>query len=133
MHILLIILVPLARKVILEHNLAIQQIIPGFNLYEGAEMHANTTFLAILVTTEETEPSIKENSKEKIYTGELNPTTREYSCSNNHTIKIGSDQEIRTIEELKEKGCPECGSKESFTRISRKKYWNKINSDDFLQ
>ena len=110
------------QKVILEHNLAIQQIIPGFNLYEGAEMHANTTFLAILVTTEESKPIVVKGFNEKIYTGELNPTIREYSCSNGHSIIIGMDQPIKTIEELKEKGCPDCGSKESFTRISRKKY-----------
>ena len=109
------------QKVILEHNLAIQQIIPGFNLYEGAEMHANTTFLAILVTTDTTQTMITDEYKDEIYTGEINPMKREYSCKNNHSITIGRDQQIKTIEDLKELGCPECGSKESFTRISRQK------------
>ena len=112
------------QKVILEHNLAIQQIIPGFNLYDGAELHANTTFLAILITTDETKAVIVDEYSEKIYTGEINPTIREYTCKNNHIITVGKDQTIKTIEELKEVGCPKCGNKESFTRISRKKQQN---------
>jgi len=109
------------QKVILEHNLAIQQIIPGFNLYEGAEMHANTTFLAILITTESTKVLIPDTYTDEIYTGEINPTIREYTCKNNHTITVGRNQQIKTIEELKEVGCPKCGQKESFTRVSRQK------------
>ncbi|MHA1186415.1 MAG: bis-aminopropyl spermidine synthase family protein, partial [Candidatus Heimdallarchaeota archaeon] len=58
---------------------------------------------------------------DEIYTGEINPTIREYTCKNNHTITVGRNQQIKTIEELKEVGCPKCGQKESFTRVSRQK------------
>lgn len=102
-------------------GLAILQLIPGFNLYEGAEMHGNTTYISILSTTDSSQPSITSDFCEKIYTGELNPTIREYQCKNGHVIEVGFNLKIRNIEELKEKGCPECGDTEEFTRISRRK------------
>ena len=54
-------------------------------------MHANTTFLAILVTTESTQVLISDAYKEEIYTGEINPTIREYTCKNGHNIAIGQN------------------------------------------
>lgn len=111
----------LIQKICTDAGLAIMQIIPGFNLYEGAEMHANTTYLAILSTTDQTKPLIKDKFQENIYTGELNPTRRTYRCSNNHLITVGSEEQIKTIEELKSLGCPICGSKEEFTLHAREK------------
>ena len=102
-------------------GLAILQLIPGFNLYEGAEMHGNTTYISILSTTESTKPLIASDFSEKIYTGELNPTIREYQCKNGHVTEVGFSLEIKNIEELKENGCPVCGDKDEFTRISRRK------------
>ncbi len=102
-------------------GLAILQLIPGFNLYEGAEMHGNTTFISILSTTDSTKPLITSDFSEKIYTGELNPTIREYQCKNGHVSEVGFSLEIKNIEELKENGCPVCGNKDEFTRISRRK------------
>ncbi|MBD3190910.1 MAG: putative methyltransferase [Candidatus Heimdallarchaeota archaeon] len=106
---------------LLAHGLALQQLIPNFNQYEGAEMHANTTFLAQLATTNETTILIPSSFKKDIYTGGISPTRTEYRCENGHIIPVGSREKVKTIEELKLIGCPLCGSKESFTRISRKK------------
>ena len=111
----------LIQQICTKAGLAIMQLIPGFNLYEGAEMHANTTYLSILATTEQTKPLIKNKFLESIYTGELNPTKRTYKCSNEHLIEIGSEESIKTIEELKSLGCPVCGSKEEFTLFTREK------------
>lgn len=109
------------QQVIVNHGLAIQETIPGFNLYEGAEMHGNTTSLSVLVTTSNTRTIIENEYKEKIYTGEINPTTRTYSCLNNHLIRIGTTEKIKSIEKLKELGCPICGTKDSFTRVTKEK------------
>ena len=105
------------QKMIQAHNLAIQQIIPGFNLYEGAEMHGNTTYLAILSTIQNFKILVSEEFSAEIYTGEVKPTIRIYECKNKHQVSIGSNEKIHTIEELKEKGCPVCGSKEQFLRV----------------
>lgn len=109
------------QELIISMGLAIQQLIPGFNLYEGAEMHGNTTYLCILTTTDRTKILVEKEYLEKIYTGEINPTIRQYQCMNSHIIPIGLNEEIKTIEELKENGCPICGDKSEFIRISREK------------
>ncbi|NHJ32550.1 MAG: putative methyltransferase [Asgard group archaeon] len=109
------------QKVIMDHGLVIEEIIPGFNLYDGAEIHGNTTSLMVLVTTTNFQPVIEKEFKDVIYTGEISPTIRTYSCTNKHLIQIGSTEEIKSIEELKAIGCPICGSKDSFTRIARTK------------
>ncbi|MEA2070734.1 MAG: bis-aminopropyl spermidine synthase family protein [Asgard group archaeon] len=109
------------QKIINHAGLAIKEIIPKFNLYEGAEMHANTTFMMQLETTKKTKPLISKSFTKNIYTGEQTPTKREYKCSNGHVILVGKSCSIKTIEELKEKGCPICGQKEKFVLISREK------------
>jgi len=109
------------QQVVVNHGLAIQETIPGFNLYEGAEMHGNTTSLSVLVTTSNTRTIIENEYKEMIYTGEINPTTRTYSCLNKHLIRIGTTEKIKSIEKLKELGCPICGIKDSFTRVTKEK------------
>ncbi|MHA1211626.1 MAG: bis-aminopropyl spermidine synthase family protein, partial [Candidatus Heimdallarchaeota archaeon] len=105
------------QKAIITQGLAINQLLPGFNLYEGAEMHGNTTFLAILVTTNNISILYPRNFTDHIYTGEINPTTRIYQCKNGHEISVGSEEEIKTIEDLKASGCPICKNTESFIRI----------------
>jgi len=102
-----------------EMGLFIQEMIPRFNRYEGAEMFANTTFLAKLGTTETTHPSIIGLFDGKIYTGEFSPTIRTYRCKCGYTINIGSGKEFRTVEDLKAQGCPKCGRKKGFRMIRR--------------
>lgn len=109
------------QKVITNHGLAIQEMIPGFNLYEGAEIHGNTTSLTVLVTTSDTRTIIENEYKDMIYTGEIRPTTRIYICLNKHLTRIGTTEKIKSIEKLKELGCPICGAKDSFTRVTKEK------------
>ncbi|HUT82064.1 MAG TPA: bis-aminopropyl spermidine synthase family protein [Candidatus Bathyarchaeia archaeon] len=110
------------QRVIFAHGLAIQQLLPGFNLYEGAEMHGNTTFLSILSTTDSAKILYPTHYSDNIYTGELNPTIRIYQCANGHEIRVGASEEISSIEILKTSGCPICFSKESFTRLQTLKH-----------
>ena len=65
---------------------------------------------------------IENEFNEAMYTGEFSPTKRTYNCSNNHEILVGLNEQIKTIEELKEKGCPVCGSKAKFDRVKTEKY-----------
>jgi len=104
-----------------EMGLFIQELIPRFNRYEGAEMFANTTFLAKLETTETTHPSITGPFDGKIYTGEYSPTVRIYRCKCGYTVEVGMGKEFKTIEELKKEGCPKCGRRKGF-RMIKKEY-----------
>jgi len=108
------------QAVINEMGLFIQEMIPRFNRYEGAEMFANTTFLAKLETTEATHPLITGPFEGKIYTGEVSPTARTYRCQCGYTINVGIGQEFRTIEDLKAQGCPKCGRKRGFRIVRRR-------------
>ena len=103
-----------------EMGLFIQEMIPRFNRYEGAEMFANTTFLAKLATTDRTHPSIIGPFDGKIYTGELSPTIRTYRCKCGYIVDIGMGKEFQTIEDLKAQGCPKCGRKKGFRMIRKR-------------
>lgn len=103
------------QEIITEMGLAIMEITPRFNTYEGASILGNQTQLLRLVTTESTKSLIPPNIKyeEPIYTGKISPTTRFYYCTKcNKTIEIGETSQIKTIEKLKESGCPYCNSKD---------------------
>jgi len=102
-----------------EMGLFIREMITRFNKYEGAEMFANTTFLAKLETTEEAHPSIVGPFDGKIYTGEVSPTIRRYKCKCGYEIDVGISKEFQTIEDLKSQGCPQCGRKKGFKMIRR--------------
>lgn len=101
-------------------GLVIAEIYPRFNYYEGAQILGNITQLYRLVTTARTFSLNSENSQYipanqtweiPIYTGEISPTSRNYVCAVcKKTIFVGKKAQIHTIEELKEKGCPFCGS-----------------------
>jgi hypothetical protein len=108
------------QAAITEMGLFIRELIPRFNRYEGAEMFANTTFLAKLETTDETRPSIVGRFDGKIYTGEAHPTVRTYRCRCGCEIDVGSGEKIQTIEDLKSRGCPRCGAKDGFRIVRRK-------------
>ncbi|MCF2140379.1 MAG: bis-aminopropyl spermidine synthase family protein [Candidatus Lokiarchaeota archaeon] len=122
-------------------GLVIAEIYPRFNYYEGAQIFGNITQLYRLVTTKQTlilkKASRKLNSlvaedsqqvknilkfvkadeiwTKPIYTGEISPSNRSYFCKScKKSILVGVNSEISTIEELKLKGCPFCGSHGSF-------------------
>ncbi len=96
-----------------ELGLAVLEMIPRFNYYEGAGILGNTTQMFRLVTTSQSKALIANDEAylEKIYTGELNPNVRYYYCNNcGKLILVGKSAEFKTIEELKSKKCPFCAS-----------------------
>ncbi len=102
-------------------GLAIVEQLPAFNRYEGAEMFANTTFLARVQTTEKTRPLTTSTYSEKIYTGEITQTRRKYQCRCGEEIQVGALEAFHTIQELKSKGCPKCGKTKGFNLVERQK------------
>ena len=107
------------QRAINEMGLFIRELIPRFNRYEGAEMFANTTFIAKLETTDEAHPLISGRFDGKIYTGEASPKLRLYKCRCGHTMSVGVNGDFRTIEDLKSSGCPRCGRKSGFQLVRR--------------
>jgi len=100
-------------------GIAIAEQIPKFNTYEGAEMFANTTFLARLEITEKAKPLITEAFDGKLYTGEITQTVRIYQCRCGRQVNVGATETFRTVEELKSKGCPNCGKTKGFKLIKK--------------
>ena len=107
------------HRAILGMGLFVEELIPRFNEYEGAEIFANTTFLTRLTVTERAEPAIRGVFQEEIYTGEVRPTLRVYRCRCGEEIEVGVGRDYSTVEELKSRGCPGCGSREGF-RLRKK-------------
>jgi predicted methyltransferase len=102
-------------------GLFVDELIPRFNLYIGAEILGNTTSMFRLVVTGEARPIITGPFQGGIYTGELRPTTRVYRCRCGEAIDVGSTKEFKTIEELKSRGCPKCGRNEGFRLAERQR------------
>lgn len=97
-------------KVYTEMGLAMSEVRPRFNEYNGAGIINNTSQLIILRTTSETQAIVKGVYNDPLYTGELKKTIRVYECKNcGYKNEVGFDRELKTIEELKDKGCQECG------------------------
>ena len=107
------------HRAILGMGLFVEELIPRFNEYEGAEIFANTTFLTRLTVTERAEPAIRGVFQEEIYTGEVRPTLRVYRCRCGKEVEVGVGRDYSTVEELKSRGCPGCGSREGF-RLRKK-------------
>ncbi|UCH31085.1 MAG: GNAT family N-acetyltransferase [Candidatus Bathyarchaeota archaeon] len=116
-------------------GLVITEQIPNFNTYIGAEMFANTTFLAHLKTTSRAKPLVVEalDAHEKLYTGQVVPTIRTYQCRCGRQFDVGEDMRIRTVENLKEKGCPDCGSTKGFVLKRKQKLRDTLVTNLKLQ
>ena len=97
----------------------VRELIPRFNEYKGAEIFANTTSMMKFTTTEATKPAITGVFQGKMYTGEVRPTIRVYRCRCGERIEVGTGRGYTTVEELKARGCPSCGSHEGF-RLQRR-------------
>ncbi|MCK4477000.1 GNAT family N-acetyltransferase [Candidatus Bathyarchaeota archaeon] len=111
----------MVQKTLSAMGLAVVEQIPNFNTYEGAGMFANTTFLARLETTEKTKPLITGAFSDKLYTGEITQTVRTYQCRCGEKLMVGVTEAIRTVEDLKGRGCPKCGSVKGFKLIKKQK------------
>lgn len=107
------------HRAITEMGLFVRELIPRFNLYEGAEIFGNTTFMARLATTEETRPLVTGFFEGKIYTGDVRPTRRTYRCRCGERISVGAGEAFETIEALKSSGCPRCGRGAGFRLLRR--------------
>jgi N4-bis(aminopropyl)spermidine synthase len=109
------------QSILADLGLAIIEIIPRFNKYEGAEVLGNETQLYNLKTTEKTQEIVKSDEKftSTIYTGETHPYIRKFQCTSCNTlIAVGPDKKFNTIEQLKGDSCPHCGGKK-FKLIER--------------
>ena len=102
-------------------GLYVDELIPRFNMYIGAEILGNITSMFRLVVTGEARPIITGPFQGGIYTGELRPTTRVYRCRCGEDIEVGSTKGFTTVEELKSRGCPSCGMKEGFSLVEKKR------------
>jgi N4-bis(aminopropyl)spermidine synthase len=105
------------QKLIVEMGLNIQEIIPKFNIYDGAQILGNSTQMLILHTTKHSKSKIPANEQftKELYTGQIHPSLRLYYCKScSRIIEVGTNCEFITIENLKEKGCPNCHSNGPF-------------------
>jgi len=110
-----------AHGVINWMGLYVDELIPRFNMYIGAEILGNTTSMFRLVVTGEARPIITGQFHGGIYTGELRPTIRVYRCRCGEAIEVGSTKELTTVEELKARGCPSCGMKDGFSLVEKRR------------
>lgn len=94
--------------------------LPRFNEYEGAEIIANRSQMIILKTTERTIPECLGPFMDALYTGEVRQTIRTYKCKQcGNKISVGSQCEMATIEQLKQRGCHSCGN-DTFDFLNKK-------------
>lgn len=102
------------QEVILNLGFAITDIYNAFNEYEGASLLANVSQMMVLQSGEDIKTIVPEECKylDKIYTGELRQKNSVYECKKcKEKIILDHNSRIRTIEQLKKEGCPNCGNK----------------------
>ncbi len=93
-------------------GLALAELRPAFNRYEGASVLAGTSDLYHLVATEGAQPSVTGAQEGGIYSGELRPRSRVYICLGcGASYTVGPGKELQTIEALKAGGCSQCGAR----------------------
>lgn len=114
------------QKEFINMGLVASEVIPRFNKYEGAEIIGNTGQMIVLKTTGSTKPLIEKFYNDAIYTGEIKKSIRIYKCKKcGLAIRVGSREEYKTIEELKNKKCPEC--KDNVFELESKTYYDENN------
>lgn len=98
-------------EVCTELGLAAYSLVPGFNRYTGAATLAGSSQFLHLRTTEE-RPAPLGTYEGPLYTGEVHPAQRWYRClgCGRHFL-VGPGAEARSIEALREAGCPSCGGR----------------------
>ena len=100
-------------------ELIIQQIMLGFNIYEGARIIGSRSNFYLLMTAPSRREIPPHKYEGKLYTGEIRETFRIYRCKCGAEIEVGASSSIPTIEALKTHGCPTCGAKKGFRMMSR--------------
>ncbi|HMA32834.1 MAG TPA: bis-aminopropyl spermidine synthase family protein [Chloroflexia bacterium] len=94
-------------------GLAMVEVIPGFNEYQGAGILAGVSQMIHLLSTPASRPRVSGRYSGPLYTGEMNPTVRVYRCMGCGTklrVGQGTDTAAPSVEALKAAGCPRCGS-----------------------
>ncbi len=108
------------QRALTEMGLVIDQMVPNFNVYQGASLLGGTSHLYQLQVAGEARPLVTGPfHEENIYTGERHPTLRIYrcmACRREFTVGVGG--QFPTIEKLKAAGCLTCGG-ESFEWAGR--------------
>lgn len=93
-----------------ELGLTVQALFRDFNSYHGASVIGGRSDLYHLATTAQTRPVITGEYDGPMYTADARQRDRVYRCLQCGTRHIvGPGARWRTIGELKEAGCPECG------------------------
>lgn len=108
-----------------------------FNHYIGAAIHAHVSSLFICIKTAVTKNETNEStavnsftpSYTPFYTGDIRQPGGMYRCTLCDTIySVGPDEEMKTIQELKERGCDECENTR-FRRISTREIDSSPDDD----
>ncbi|QUH18818.1 bis-aminopropyl spermidine synthase family protein [Alkaliphilus sp. B6464] len=109
------------QQCFVDMGLIVSKVMTRFNTYEGAEIIGNTGQMIVLKTTSKSKTLMESFYQGPLYTGELKKTVRLYKCKScGQTIKVGLSEKIKTIEELKSKGCSKC-SNQTFNLIDKNK------------
>jgi predicted methyltransferase/DNA-directed RNA polymerase subunit RPC12/RpoP len=89
---------------------AIQDLHRRFNEYLGAGVLGGVSDLYHLVSGGELRPPVEGSFDDALYTGEFRDVERAYVCQGCHRqVPVGPDRPDRTVEELRARGCPDCG------------------------
>ncbi|MCG8540061.1 MAG: bis-aminopropyl spermidine synthase family protein [Clostridia bacterium] len=113
----------------LKMYLAVTEVIPRFNQYEGAQIIGNTSQMIILKTTAKSHGIIDDAYEKPIYTGEVVRTMRKYKCKQcGKNYMIGINGVYSTIEDLKKTQCSECRG-DIFELIERVKVSHKSKKE----
>ncbi|MHA1407727.1 MAG: bis-aminopropyl spermidine synthase family protein [Candidatus Heimdallarchaeaceae archaeon] len=108
------------QKSVLNMGCIFSDILLNFNTYIGAQKIGGVSNLYRLLAFPPLKPEIKGNFTEPIYTGQSNIKIRTYRCITCKTeVSVGYKHKYRTIEQLKNEGCPQCFHKK-FKKISEK-------------
>ena len=118
----------MAQKIINTMGLILTERHLRFNRYEGAEILANTTSLMRLETTDQSSPLVAGRFDGKLYTGEITRTVRTYRCRCGESVRVGAEERLQTVQDLKRLGCVKCGKKKGFQIVEKKKL-----KDDMLR
>lgn len=92
-------------------GLQTDEIIPGFNDYEGAAVLAHCSQMIHLITTTHTRPAVSGPCEAPIYT-RSEATVRRRRCRQcGRRVAVGPGAPFANAEALRERGCPQCGGR----------------------
>jgi len=100
-------------------NLTIESVKKSFNEYEfDTPLGTITSNLYVLDVNENSKETIQNHYFGPMYYRESTQVPKLYECKCSKTHSVGQGGEYGSLEELMEKGCPECGYAENFRYAS---------------